>query len=558
MKNKKFSFANAPTIHMPRNSFDLSHRQLTTATTGRLQPFLVQPVIPGDTFKIDETTVCKVSSAFLKPPAGNLWFETYYFFVPNRLVMENFANVVGAEADPDAWEQPEELTIPVIQNAGVTLKSVADFMRVPKRSTSAGAQNISLLPFRAFALIYDTWFRNQNVIDKMAINTGDTRSTQEVGLNGNNWSANNYVGMCPSVGKYKDLFTTCLPSPQKGDAVNVPIGVDNAFLDTVGDEPTAFSSGNPLSFKLTPTLNDGARMLGLVANQEGVPYPQVGAYGTDAMNIDGDLMAASASYISGSNLALTVDAGNFTINDLRQAFAMQRHLEKLARIGTRYQEILNGIWGVNSPDARLQRPEYLAGKKTLINFQQVAQTSSSTDGSPQASLTAYSNTVQKQFVGKTFVEHGYIIGVCTIRQQHIYQQGLERHWTRLSKEDIYEPTFAHIGEQPVYTYELFDNSSEDIFGYQEAWYDYRQRSSAVTGEMSSQATNTLDIWHFGDEYVNAPVLSKEFIEEKPNFVDRTLAVPSTSQDQFIVDTWFDIKAIRRLPVHSIPGLIDHY
>lgn len=574
MSKNSYSFNTVPTIHMPRSVFDLSHSQLTSQTVGRLQPHLVQEVLPGDTFMIDTDTVCKVSSAFLKPPAGSLYYEEYYFFVPSRLCMKDWSNVVGLEADPDSWTTPDNVTVPMVSGIPKD-KTVADFMRIPKRGVSV---KVSVLPFRAFALVYDVWFRNQNVIDKMLIADGDVLNSYETaGLNTNGWTVSNYLGKCPSVGKYKDLFTSCLPSPQKGEAVGLPVGIPDQHLAVYGNNATQdhtynwsnWSNGARLQLK---TNLDGSLKGGYFAQFNDNAPPPDNAYKAPTLSVfssgngfDADLGDANVGNVGsviGTNLYVPgVDTATFTVNDLRTAFAMQRSLEKLARVGSRYQEILNGIWGVNSPDARLQRPEYLAGKKTLINFQQVAQTSNvQNQDEPTASLTAYSNTLARTSVKKTFVEHGFIIGVSCIRQKHIYQQGLERFWTRSSKNDFYEPSFAHIGEQPVYQNELFyvSNTNQNIFGYQEAWYDYRQRSGAVTGDMSSLATNSLDIWHFGDLYSSQPVLSKEFVEEVPTYVDRTLAVASNQQDQFIIDSFFNVKAIRRLPPRSIPGLIDHY
>lgn len=556
MKKNSFTYKDTATIHMRRNKFDLSHRQLSTCTVGRLQPFLVQEVYPGDTFKIDETTITKVSSAFIKPPMGNLFFETYYFFVPHRLTFKDFENVVGLEADPDAWDSPSETTVPMISAGQIGVKSVADFMRLPIVS-SGQVPAVSVLPFRAFAKVYDYWFRNQNVIDKMNVQSGALSGEN---LNINPWSPSNYTGMCPSVGKYKDIFTTALPKPQKGDDVQIPIGIPQTYLDTANDA-NQFSSGVPLYMNAPGDVlpnyegSNTAFLFGWNVNNTSFPKVDTMSSSLSGLEVVGD-------GISGTNLILpAVESGSFTINDLLTATAMQRELARIARVGSRYQEILAGIWGVDSPDARLQRPEYLAGKRTLIQFQQVAQTSSSTSDSYQANLTAYSNTMNKNYVAKSFVEHGYIIGVCCIRQQHVYQDNVERFWTRNSRTEFYSPSFAHLPEVPVYQSEIkytgFANTAT-VFGFQEAWYDLRHRAGAITGEMRSEANNTLDIWHFGDEYTNAPVLSKEFIEETPNFVDRTLAVPSSSQDQFILDTWFEIEAIRRLPVHSIPSFVGSY
>lgn len=571
--SKNFVFGGVPSVSYRRSRFDLSHDTKTSMSVGTLYPIDVTEVIPGDTFRMHTAQVARLSSAFIRPVMDNCYMDVYYFFVPNRLVFDEWENVFG-QNDDGAWAQAREVQVPMTQGV-VYSGSIADYMGLPPGYYNEPC--INLLPFRAFALIYNQWFRNENVIDPMNVQKGEMTASET--FTNAEWSPANYTGMPPKVGKRKDYFTSCLPAPQKGSAVGIPALSGVAPVVTTSTNVTGTSGGYPqypLNFGLAGkpdekyTLN-GVRYSLFDFGNSSEPHVPVGSL----------TYSTSSTGSSGLNLApvnLVADlsnAGITNINDFRFAFQLQKFLEKDARYGTRYNEFLLGHFGVSNPDSRLQLPEFLGGARMPINIQQVAQTNTQTEASgsvqsPLASLGAFSHSVGKSRFTKSFTEHGFVIVCACIRQFHTYQQGVQKFWSRKGKYDYYDPLFANLGEQPVYTSELFVPPFRDgvqteigdlkanVFGYQEYAADYRYKPSMVTGEMRSVAQNTLDVWHFADEYENAPVLSKEFIEETPKFFDRTVAVPSTSQDNFIVDFHFDFLRYSVIPTYSVPGLIDHH
>lgn len=410
------------------------------------------------------------------------------------------------------------------------------------------------MPFRAFAKIYDDWFRDENLIDPMFI-YNDEYSENEV-FNNEPWAPNNYTGQLPKVAKLHDVFTSALPNTQKSLAP--------AYVPLAGFVPlTVNPSSSALLGELGGSIKVGTNLYGGSA----IGIMGVGEANTGnktLIGIPNTATPASSYNINSTNLGVSLaDAGVLTVPDLRYAFQLQRILERSARTGTKYTEYILGAFGVQSPDARLQRSEYLGGKRVPLSTQQVAQTTRGANEDDElGSLGAFSLTNGQCGYTKGFVEHGYVISVMAIRQRHTYQSGIEKFWQRSTRFSYYDPALAHISEQPVYKTELyadqFDELTGNIFGYQEAWYDLRNRMDIVTGDMRSTAENSLDIWHFADDYEMSPTLSPSFIQETPMYVDRTIAVPSTSLDQFIFDIYHDQYAIRRLPAYSTPGLIDHY
>ncbi len=539
-----YVFNTVPTIKHSRSRFDLSHSHKTAINAGELVPFLVQEIYPGDSFDIDSKAVVRATSAFLKPVMDDCFLDMFYFFVPNRLVDNRWQAVMG-ENTQSAWAPVGTTQVPVTYPLlDVPVGSIADYMGIPTnmKFTRDNSPAVNVYPFRAFALIWNDWFRDENVTPPMSIQKGS--GTDSETINANPWSVTNYMGMPPKVAKVHDYFTSALPEPQKGNAQSI---VGTQLYPVI---PLNVDTGN------------------LVANQTkvviagpSVPVSTPSALATSPTSY----LAASSSagnptstFLGFDNLFARNDQG-ISVNDLRLSVQLQKQLERDARSGSRYIEYIRSAFGVDSGDYRLQRPEFLGGSRNPISIQQVPQTSQGTTESPLAELGAYSLSMGSARAKKGFVEHGFVIGVMCIRQYHTYQQGVERFWRRQNRIDYYDPVFQSIGEQPVYQNELYALSARDkVFGYQEAWADLRYRPNRVSGKMRSTATDSLDIWHFGDEYSSAPVLNQTFINETPQFIDRTLAVPSTSDPQFILDIRINEYATRCLPTYSVPSLLDHH
>lgn len=545
-----FQFGSVPVIRHARSRFDLSHGVKTSGNVGTLYPFEVQEVVPGDTFKVRTSFVSRLTSQFLRPVMDNLFLDVHWFFVPSRLLYDKFVNVFGENTE-SAWANTQEYQTPQFDGeAGLNAYpgSVADYLGIPVNTGEL--PSISVLPFRAFAKIYDEWFRDQNNVPPMHIQTGEWTDATE-GFNGDAWGPNNYTGMPPKVAKFHDFFTSLLPAPQKGDAVSLSL-TGNAPVVTSQDRVPVQSE--PLSFAVPGS--------GVV--------PPYGFNVLSASSTNGDLLTVQQTAQSGnttelypSNLFADLsDLSAITVNDLRFAFQYQRMLEKAARSGSRYVEYIASTFNVQAGDYRLQRSEYLGGKRVPLSIHQVVQsTGSGSEDSPLGEVGAYSQSGGRSGFTKSFVEHGYVIGVYCIRQHHTYQQGIEPFWFRTKRSDYYDPVFAHIGEQPIYKKSIYAQGGavdEQVLGYGEPWVDMRARFNRVTGQMRSNVSNSLDFWHFADVYANAPTLGQAFIEETPDFVNRTITVSSENQDQFILDFWVGNIAYRPLPTYSVPGLVDHY
>lgn len=584
MKKSNFVFGSVPMIRASRSKFDLSFTHKTSGNVGKLYPFFCQEVYPGDTFKTKSTILARLNSAYLRPVMDNLFLDQYFFFVPSRLVFNKFAQVFGENKD-SAWAVKNPPSIPCFQNTEATGNvalhdNVCAYLYLPVgEDLKENIKDISLLPARAFALIFDEWFRDENNMQPMNIQKGDAVASEK--LNNNPWSENNYLGKCPSVAKFHDYFTTCLPSPQKGD----PVQALGTAISPVNTYPIADMGFDNVHDRLTSLSGRQNLLWGrFELNQSGIvnqlPIEAVdpwiytmAVYGEKADPLSNkysrgitkqreDTSGGTVSNIGMVPYNLGVAVNPITVNDLRLAFQTQKMLEKDARGGTRYREYILSHFGVSVADSRVQVPEFLGGKRTPLNVQQVAQTSQASTDSPLASLGAYSLSFGQSGFSKGFTEHGYIIGVMCLRYHHTYQQGVERFAFRKNRLDFYDPVFANIGEQPVYKKELFAGAAaDDVFGYQEAWADLRKRQSRVSGQLASKATNTLDIYHFADEYVNAPVLSASFISETDSNFARTIAIAnaeSADADQFVFDIYCQNEAIRELPVYSVPSLIDHH
>ena len=561
-RNVESRFAYNPTnIDIRRSRFDRNSSHKTSFNVGRLIPFYYDDVLPGDSFDIVTSKVVRLQT-LLTPMMDNIFLDTYWFFVPNRLVWEHWKEFNG-ENTASAWIPQAEYTVPQVTapESGWSIGTIADYFGVP---TGVGGLSINALPFRAYALIVNEWFRDQNLLDPVNIGVGDTTLA---GSNGDNYITDLCKGGKPFVcAKYHDYFTSALPAPQKGPDTILPLA---GFADVVQGLPhpnNVFRPGQDSGLLLRSTADDTA--YGFLGYSRNASQSTSDTSRVNVKRIDVDdtfpvgWIPDSANFVTDNLYADLRGVTMFSINQLRLAFQIQKLYEKDARGGTRYIEILKSHFGVTSPDYRLQRPEYLGGNRIPINVNQIIQQSESTDGSPLGNTAAYSVTSDVHSdVHKSFTEHGMIIGLCVARYDHTYQQGLEKCWSRKTRFDYYWPVFANIGEQPILNKEIFaqgTSTDDQVFGYQEAWADYRYKPSRVSGEMRSSATTSLDVWHLADDYASLPSLSSSWIKEDPSNVDRVLAVTSSVSNQLFMDVYVKNRTTRPMPLYSVPGLIDHH
>lgn len=577
-RNANSHFAVNPTnIDIQRSKFARPSSYKTTFNVGDLIPFYVDAdVLPGDTYQIDTSKVIRMQT-LLTPMMDNIYLDTYFFFVPHRLVWEHWKEFMGENSD-SAWIPEIDYTIPQLSSpeGGWNVGTIADYMGIP---TGVDGFSVNALPFRAYSLVCNEWFRSTALTDPLVTPVTDATVT---GVNSGNYITDCAKGGLPfKAAKFFDYFTGALPSPQLGPDVELPI-LDSTYLPVItrnvrGDILGPVSdNGNPIAY----VKSDGSLIENIPA---GVEYYKMQMWGNEqAQTAYGRPVIASqdaydyGSYKRGgikpSNLWAYNDgsASVATINQLRQAFQIQRYYERLARGGSRYIEMIKSFFNVTSPDARLQRPEYLGGNRIPININQVIQQSATDASSPLGNTAAMSLTTDSHSdFTHSFTEHGTILGLMVARYDHTYQQGLNRMWSRKTRFDYYFPVFAHLGEQAIRNKEIYLQSDEvigdtgependEVFGYQEAWADYRYRPSMVTGEMRSAASASLDIWHLADDYSALPALSDAWIREDPDTVDRVLAVTSSVSNQLFCDIFINEKVTRPMPLYSIPGLIDHY
>lgn len=516
--NMQHLFAQVPKTDIPRSKFNRSHGLKTTFDSGFLVPILVDEVLPGDTVNLKATLFTRLAT-LISPIMDNIYMDTFFFFVPERLVWENFQRMCGEQDNPD---DSTDFIFPTITapEGGFEPLSLADYFGIP---TNVPNLEVRAEPFRCYNLIYNEWFRDENLQDSVPFTKADKDDVK------------NYKLL--RRGKRHDYFTSALPWPQKGPGVELPFG---GSADVV-------SNG---SFRMEPSVGSGATGADVVGY-----YVYTNAKNM-RFGIDGG--DTPLSYKSGLVVDLSA-ATSVTINQFREAFQIQKWYERAARGGTRYTEILRSFFGVVSPDARLQRPEYLGGGSHRIDVSVVPQTSGTTDVSPQANLAAFGVGLNKgSAFTKSFTEHGWLIGLVNVRADLTYQQGLNRMWSRSTKFDMYWPTFAHLGEQAILNKEIYaqGNSEDDMaFGYQERYAEYRYFPSMITGKFRSTDPQPLDSWHLAQKFDNLPKLSSEFIEDKPP-IDRIVAV--IDEPEFLLDCFFDMKCIRPMPVYSVPGLVDHF
>lgn len=530
----KHQFSQIPRAEIQRSSFDRSHGYKTTFDSGYLVPFYLDEVLPGDTFNVKATTFTRLATP-IAPIMDNMYLETFYFFVPSRLIWNHWVNFNGEQTNPG---DSVDYLVPTLSGS-FNEGSLGDYLGIPISVDT----EVNALPFRAYHKIYDDWFRDENLQSSVL-------------------SSSTYFGDGPDDikqmnvlhrrGKRHDYFTACLPWPQKGPGVELPLG------------ETAPVYGDGYSLGLTNgTQTFGIRAGGdqvMAGNTSLVGRPVGTASGSSAgitTNKGVGVVSKEAGLKSGLIADLS-EATAATINSLRQAFQIQRMYEKDARGGTRYTEILRAHFGVVSPDARLQRSEYLGGSSDRINIQQVAQTSSTDTESPQGNLAAFGLGSGISGFKKSFTEHGYVIGLVNVRADLNYQQGLNKMWSRRTRFDYYWPSFAHLGEQAVLNKEIYlqGNAQDDeVFGYQERYAEYRYHPSQITGQLRSTCATPLDYWHLAQKFTSLPKLNAEFIEDNPP-IDRAIAVQN--YPQFVFDSYVQCCCVRPMPVYSVPGLIDHF
>lgn len=544
-RNKDAGFNQVPRLDITRSRFKRRQDVKLTMNAGQLIPFYVDEVLPGDTFSIDQAAIIRMTTPIF-PVMDNCHMDIYYFNVPCRIIWDHFKRFMG-ENDTGPWAQTQEYTIPQVRVTGTADKpapyegSIMDYMGIPTKVSKGNDSvfSVNALPFRAYAMIWQEWFRDQNV-DNPAINSKEDATVTYTDDETKGMDAakpdleyilkNAYTGGRPlPVNKYHDYFTSALPSPQKGPSVSLPLE---------GNAPIYGYSDVKRS-----KINDPSAVNAL-QNQN----KPLGIVGTSPQNVPVYLGARMDNVTSA------------TVNQLRQAFQIQKYYEQLSRGGSRYREMIYSLFHTKISDKTVQIPEYLGGTRITINMSQVIQTSGTTTESPQGNAAAISVTPYNgSMFTKSFEEHGYVIGVCCIRHDHTYQQGLERMWSRKTNLDFYYPVFANLGEQAILKKELYltgTDTDEQAFGYQEAWAEYRMKPNRISGKFRSNATGTLDSWHYGDNYKETPSLSQAWMKEGDSEIQRTLAVDN--EPQFIIDTIIDNTSVRPMPMYSVPGLVDHH
>lgn len=541
-------FSMIPKANIPRSQFDRSNIYKTTFDENGLVPVYVDEVLPGDTFKMRANFFVRLQTLF-RPIMDNLYLESFFFFVPYRLVWKHWANFMGEQVYPD---DTTDYVLPTISKTNAAAQTLWDYFGLP---TGVGkALSVSALPFRAYWLIYNEWFRDENLCAPADICFDDTNAV----LNQSTATgfATNYgdgVSNLPNRGKRHDYFTSALPWAQKGEPVELPLGAsaDIVMKSGASEVPNVLTSNYLNGTGVIFTGYDNYQLYGLNVPPGSPDGPNLSlsvplsttVLGGIANNLQADLSSATA----------------ILVNNLRFAFQYQKLLERDARGGTRYVEQILSHFGVRSPDARLQRPEYLGGASTPITVNPVVQNGATNTDSPQGNLSAYGLSVSKiHGFNKSFTEHGVIIGLVNVRARLTYQQGINRFWSRQVRTDFYFPVFSHLGEQAILNKEIYAQGTpadNEAFGYQEAWSEYRYFPSKITGKFRSTDAQTLDVWHLAQKFENLPTLSQQFIEESVP-VERVVAV--ADEPHFLMDAYFNLKCTRPMPVYSVPGLVDHF
>lgn len=557
--NANAHFSEVPTVSVPRSKFDRSHAYKTTFDAGKLIPFFWDEVLPGSTHSMDATAFARLATP-LYPIMDNIFIDVHWFFVPARLTWDNWEKFMGERVNPD--DDPNDYSIPQasIVLGDIKPTSALSYFGLPYRAGVTTPITVSALPIRAYQLIWNQWYRDENLQNSISVPLGDGPDDVSDFHDDNS---------CLNRNKRKDYFAGCLPWPQKGDAVYVPVIGGQAPIvstspyapgvpvDGIGFERWNGSGGGSQEDMNVHTYTHDVRTTR--GNTSGLDWIESDdTSGTHPGHVTVRTINNGASpnvtWQTSDIYADLSSSTNVFINDFRLAVAVQQMLERDARGGTRYIELILSQFGVQSDDARLQRPEYLGGSTTSVNINPIAQTAPDAGGTPLATLAAIGTGVSNSGFTKSFTEHGFLMGIASVRADLTYQQGIERGWSRRTRLDHYLPVFAHLGEQAVLNKEIYaqgTSADTETFGYQERWAEYRYKPSRITGLMASEQPTSLDAWHLSQEFGSLPALNSAFIVENPP-IDRVIAVPS--EPHFICDIWCRYHSTQPMPIYSVPGL----
>ena len=551
-------FAMIPQANIRRSVFDRSHVYKTTFNEGQLIPYFVDEVIPGDTFTLNPVEFCRLATPVV-PFMDNIYIESFFFFVPSRLVYDKWVNLCGEQENP---EDSTDYLVPTVSLTGDMTNKLPDYMGIACASGTFNNVSVNCLPFRCYWTIWNEWFRDENLQKSVKVSKGESNTVLEpMGQSTSNPNyglpsgVSNWYDPAPR-GKRYDYFTGALPWPQKGPAVDLPLGQTAAL--TVGDNasltmPAGYLGANSSSSQVDNGFFPTNLSVNSLSSFGFNNYQTNTIHGVGANPKEFPLKA-----VNGVSVDLS-SATSITINSLRQAFMLQRYYEIDARGGTRYTEKLQAHFGVTNPDARLQRPEFLGSHSSMMNINPVTQTSSTDSTTPQGNLAAYGLNAQRYHAfTKSFSEFGYVIGLINVRADLTYQQGVNKMWLRSDVLDFYWPSFAHLGEQAIQNIEIYCQGNDDdkkVFGYQERYAEYRYKPSLITGQFRSTYKEPLDIWHLSQKFATLPTLSDEFIQDHPP-ISRVVAVPS--YPHFLLDVKFNLKCIRPMPMFGIPGMMGHF